>query len=206
MKNLVVLSFALLVLSTLTACGASSSPSEDVSNDAKNESVVQPEAGTETLPSDEGPSAPEASEGWTMEQKNAMKSAKSYLDYSGFSHTGLVEQLEYEQYPHDVAVWAADNCGADWDAEALESAIGYIDYSGFSYSGLIDQLTYEGFTPEQAQYGADNCKADWNAEAAESAKSYLDYSAFSRAELIDQLLYEGFTAEQAEYGVTAAGY
>ncbi len=142
---------------------------------------------------------------WTETQKNVMSKAKSYLAYSGFSYTGLIEQLEYEKFAHEDAVWAADNCNADWNEEALESAKSYIDYSGFSYTGLIDQLEYGGFTTEEATYGADNCGADWNAEAAESAKAYLKYSSFSRDGLIDQLEYEGFTHEQAVYGVDQTG-
>jgi len=145
------------------------------------------------------------SSGWTVTQKNVMASAKSYLNYSGFSYKGLIEQLEYEKYTHEDAVWAADNCNADWNEEALESAKSYIDYSGFSYTGLIGQLEYEGFTTEQATYGADNCGADWNEEAAEAAKSYLSYTSFSRDGLIDQLEYEGFTHEQAVYGADQNG-
>lgn len=150
-------------------------------------------------------SEPEESEGWTVEQQNAMATAKDYLDYSGFSYNRLISQLEYEGYSTELATWAADNCNADWDAEALESAKDYLDYSAFSYNGLINQLEYEEFTTEQATYAADNCGADWNAEAAECAKSYLDFSSFSRDGLIDQLEYEGFTYEQAVYGVEQNG-
>lgn len=143
---------------------------------------------------------------WTTSQKNAMAKAKSYLDYTAFSYTGLVEQLEYEKFSHEDAVWAADNCNADWNEQAVLKAKSYIDYSGFSCTGLIEQLEYDGFTTEEATYGADHCGADWNEEAAESAESYLNYSSFSRQGLIDQLLYEGFTQEQAEYGVSQNGY
>lgn len=38
--------------------------------------------------------------GWSTEQKNAMATAKSYLAFTGFSHDGLIDQLEYEGYPH----------------------------------------------------------------------------------------------------------
>ena len=143
--------------------------------------------------------------GWTINQKNVMKCAKDYLKYSAFSYTGLIEQLEYEQFSHEDAVWAADNCNADWNEQALLSAKSYLNYSAFSYTGLIDQLEYEGFTTEQATYGADNCGADWFEQAAKCAESYLEYSAFSRAGLIDQLEYEGFTTEQATHGVDATG-
>lgn len=142
----------------------------------------------------------------TTGQTNALQSAKSYLDYSAFSHDGLISQLEYEGYSTEDSTYAADNCGADWNDQALKSALSYLDYSGFSYSGLIKQLEYEEFTTEQATYAADNCGADWNAEAAETAQSYMDYSSFSRSELIDQLKYEGFTEAQAEYGAATVGY
>lgn len=142
----------------------------------------------------------------TMGQKNALKSAKSYLSFSAFSYSGLIEQLEYEKYSREDAVFAVDNCGADWFEQALKSAKSYLAFSAFSYTGLIEQLEYEGFTKEQATYAADNCNADWNEQAAKSAKSYLSFSSFSRGSLIDQLEYEGFTHEQAVYGVTANGY
>lgn len=142
----------------------------------------------------------------TTGQKNALDSAKSYLKYSAFSYDGLVKQLEYEKYSNEDAVYAADNCGADWDEQALKSAKSYLEYSAFSYKGLIEQLEYEGFTNEQATYGADRCRADWNEQAVKSAESYLKYSSFSRDSLIDQLEYEGFTHEQAVYGAGANGY
>ena len=136
-------------------------------------------------------------------QENALKQAKSYISHSAFSYNELIEQLEFEKYTHDEAVYGADNCGADWNAEALEQAQSYISHSAFSYSELYDQLIYGQFTSEQAQYGVDNCGADWNAEAVEQAESYLSHSSFSREELYDQLIYEGFTPEQAEHGVSA---
>jgi len=97
--------------------------------------------------------APDA--GWTTEQKNAMALAMSYLSFSPFSHDRLVEQLEYEKYSHESAVWAADNCGADWSEQALSKAKEYLDTSAFSYTGLIEQLEFEGFTHEQAVYGVE---------------------------------------------------
>lgn len=142
----------------------------------------------------------------TTGQKNALRSAESYLRFTAFSYEGLIDQLEYEQYSHEDAVFAADNCGADWNEQALESALSYLDFGAFSYSGLIGQLEYEKFTTEQATYGADNCGADWNEQAAKSAESYLEFMSFSRDGLIDQLEYEGFTYDQAVYGVEANGY
>lgn len=89
----------------------------------------------------------------TMGQKNALASAKSYLKFSAFSYTGLVNQLEYEGYTTEEATYAVDNCGADWYEQAAKCAESYLKYSSFSRDGLIDQLEYEGFTSAQALYG-----------------------------------------------------
>ena len=135
----------------------------------------------------------------SLSKQNALKSAKSYLKYSAFSYLGLIEQLEYEKFPYEDAVYGADNCGADWNEQALKSAKSYLKYSSFSYSGLIEQLEYEKFTSAQAKYGVDNCGADWNAEAVEAAKDYLDYSGFSYTGLIEQLEYECVVKEDGSY-------
>ena len=91
----------------------------------------------------------------TVGEKNALKTAKQYLEYTPFSYEGLVKQLEYEGYTHSQAVYGADHCGANWKQEAVAMAKRYLEVSSFSYQGLIDQLEYEGFTHEQAVYGAD---------------------------------------------------
>lgn len=137
----------------------------------------------------------------TRGQKNALQSAKDYLDISSFSYQGLIEQLEYEKYSHEDSVYAADNCGADWNEQAVKTAKSYLDTSSFSESGLIEQLEYEKFTHDQAVYGVNNCGADWNEQAVKTAKSYLDFMSFSKDELIEQLEYEGFTHDQAVHGV-----
>lgn len=142
----------------------------------------------------------------TTGQKNALSKAKQYLNYSSFSYSGLIEQLEYEKFSHEEAVYAADNCGANWNEQALAKAESYLDFSAFSYKGLVEQLKYEKYTDEQATYAVDNCNADWNEQAALKAESYLSFSSFSRNGLIDQLEYEGFTHEQAIYGVEANGF
>lgn len=87
-------------------------------------------------------------------EKNALNKAKSYLNYTAFSYSGLVEQLEFEGFSNSEAKFGADNCGANWKEQAAKKAKQYMDYSSFSKKGLIDQLEYEGFTSEQAEYGA----------------------------------------------------
>jgi hypothetical protein len=85
---------------------------------------------------------------------NAIDSASSYLDYTAFSRTGLIDQLEFESYATEDATFAVDSLKVDWKEQAVESAKNYLDYSSFSLQGLIDQLVFEGFTYEQASYGA----------------------------------------------------
>ncbi len=90
----------------------------------------------------------------TVSQQNAVRAAQSYLNYTAFSHDGLVAQLEYDQFSNADAVYGADNSGADWNAEAAKSAKQYMSYSAFSRGGLITQLEYDKFTEAQAEYGA----------------------------------------------------
>jgi hypothetical protein len=89
----------------------------------------------------------------TVSQRNAVRTAKDYLDYSAFSRKGLIEQLEYEGFSTEDATFGVDHITVDWNEQAAKAARAYLDYSGFSRGGLIDQLEYEGFTPSQAAYG-----------------------------------------------------
>jgi Host cell surface-exposed lipoprotein len=89
----------------------------------------------------------------TAAQENAVETAAAYLDYSGFSRSGLIDQLKYEGFSKKDAEFAVDVIGVNWNQQAVRVAKGYLDYDSFSRSGLIDQLEYEGFTPEQAEYG-----------------------------------------------------
>jgi len=50
----------------------------------------------------------------TLGEKNAAKKALDYLAYTPFSYSGLVEQLKFEGYTHEEAVYGVDKCGADW--------------------------------------------------------------------------------------------
>lgn len=90
----------------------------------------------------------------TVSQKNALTKAKSYLNYLPFSRDGLIEQLEYDQFSYEDAVYGVDNSGANWNEQAAKKAKSYIDYLPFSRGGLIDQLKYDKFTQSQAEYGA----------------------------------------------------
>ena len=96
--------------------------------------------------------------GATQGETNALTSAKSYLDVMAFSYSGLIYQLEqFEGFSHSEAVYAANNCGADWNEQALKKATEYLSVMKLSRNVLIEHLiSIEGFTREQAQYGAVN--------------------------------------------------
>lgn len=91
----------------------------------------------------------------TTGEANALASALNYLSFSGFSKSGLIEQLKYEGYTDSEAKYAVENCGANWKEQAAKSAKTYLEVSSFSRDGLIEQLEYEGYTHEQAVYGAE---------------------------------------------------
>ena len=199
MKKIIAFLFAVI-------CLAGCVSKEEGTIAEKTEDIAVVTTTEETDPAIQTTEAPAMIDTATVGEKNALRKAHSYLDFTAFSYAGLIDQLKYEGFTDGEAAYAAENCGADWFHQAQKKAVSYLDYAAFSYTGLIDQLEYEGFTSEQAAYGADNCGADWNEQAERKAASYLEFSAFSRQGLIDQLEYEGFTAEQAEYGVTQNGF
>lgn len=142
---------ALVVVIVILALpfGGSDDTKESESKSTETTETTKPEKLTETS----APAKTETKPTETMGQKNAVRKALSYLDYSAFSYSGLINQLEYEGFSTEDATYGADNCGADWNEQAARKAQDYLDYSSFSRDGLIDQLKYEGFTAEQAEYG-----------------------------------------------------
>ena len=93
---------------------------EDIKPPETEKSISDSEGKAETKP--EQTTTPEHEKSATTGEKNALKKAQSYLSFSAFSYNGLIGQLEYEQYSHDEAVYAADNCGADWNEQAVAKA------------------------------------------------------------------------------------
>lgn len=100
------------------------------------------------------PPPPDPSASESVSQKNARRKAESYLEFTGFSRRGLIEQLEFEGFSNADATYGADAIGADWNDQAAKKAESYLEFTSFSRSGLIEQLEFEGFTREQAEYGA----------------------------------------------------
>jgi Host cell surface-exposed lipoprotein len=88
-------------------------------------------------------------------QENAVRKAQEYLRQDNFSHKGLVEQLEYDQFSADDAEYAVSSIPVDWNAQAAAKAKSYVKQDAFSHEGLVEQLEYDGFTASQAEYGVD---------------------------------------------------
>ena len=104
--------------------------------------------------------APAFAQSLTGPQKNAVRSAKQYLDMQGFSRAGLINQLSSDAgdgYKVADATVAVDSLNADWNKQAERSAKQYLDMMGFSCKGLIEQLSSsagDGYTKDQATHGA----------------------------------------------------
>lgn len=140
-KRMLVMAFAMSISVAFSACGGGTA--EEPTTEVVESTETTEEVATEA--------EPETNE--TMGQKNAVRKAKDYLAFMGFSHSGLIEQLEFEGFSTEEATYGADNCGADWNEQAAIKAEEYLDTMSFSRDGLIEQLEYEGFTAEQAEYG-----------------------------------------------------
>lgn len=96
----------------------------------------------------------------TGPQRNAVRSANSYLSMTGFSRDGLIKQLSSpygDSYSLADATAAVDSLSGDWNAQAVRSARQYLSMMGFSCNGLIEQLSSDAgdkYTRSQATYGA----------------------------------------------------
>lgn len=91
----------------------------------------------------------------TSGQANAREAAANYLDFTGFSHKGLVKQLVFEGYSQKDAEYGVKAQHADFKKQAALSAKNYLDVSSFSRSGLITQLKFDGYTQEEAEAGVE---------------------------------------------------
>jgi len=145
---------------------ASEEQQEDTKSneEVEEEPVTEEEDPEETVVEEEQPEQPEEEKeepkepeepSLTLSQQNAIGAAESYLNYTAFSKSGLVEQLEFEGFSKEDATFAVENIKVDWKEQAVKSGENYLDFSSFSRTGLIEQLEFEGFTTEQATYAVD---------------------------------------------------
>ena len=141
-------------------------------------------------------------------QANAVRTAKDYLEYSGYSRKGLIEQLqEGDGYTLNEATAGVESLDVDWREQAIRTAKDYLEYSGYSRKGLIEQLQEgDGYTLSEATIGVESLDIDWREQAVRSAKDYLEYSGYSRKGLIEQLQEcDGYTLSEATYATQNFG-
>lgn len=156
---------------------------------------IKPGSNVDETPQDE----------YTVNQRNAIRKAETYLSVMPFSRSGLIAQLKYEGFETADATFGVDNVGANWVVQAELKAAQYLNLMAFSRSGLITQLKTEGFTELEATTGVDNIEVDWFIQAELKAAQYLKIMPFSKSGLVAQLVAEGFTEEEAEHGVDSTG-
>jgi Host cell surface-exposed lipoprotein len=137
----------LAVAAVVTMANVFSGTDSDSMRETYEEVGAGLNGGTADVPTTDAPSQ------FSVSEENAIGSAESYLDFSAFSRSGLIDQLEYEGFSTADATTAVDSITVDWNEQAAKSAESYLEFSTFSRSGLIDQLEYEGFTAAQAAYG-----------------------------------------------------
>ena len=125
---------------------------EKSSTNTISESPEGNEKSALTTPSTDPATVSEQS-GSTENEQNAVKRASSYLNYSAFSYSTLVDKLKSEGFTQEEADYGASHCKADWSEQAAKKAQEYLDSSSYSHQELIDKLLSEGFTQEEADYG-----------------------------------------------------
>lgn len=145
----------------------SMSPSAAASDVEGNSTVIasEPTAAPEKLSPAVEPQESTPSVGLFGPQANAARSAKQYLDMTGFSRRGLIEQLSSDAgsgYDLADATAGVDSLTVDWNEQAARSAKQYMDMTAFSCSGLVEQLSSDAgskYTEAQARFGAQQAGA-----------------------------------------------
>ena len=75
------------------------------------EPETKPEIEPEPEPKPEPEPETEIETETTLGEKNALRKAIDYLDYTAFSYSGLIEQLKYEGFTHQQATYGAEAVG-----------------------------------------------------------------------------------------------
>ena len=144
-----------LGLLALPLSGDDTSEFERLVNDTKKMTVDYPSLDAER----EAEAATQTPSLRRDDKDAALEAAHGYLKLDGvsLSYEMLIDQLVYEGYSEDTATYAADNCGADWYAQAVKAAQFIKDLQGsdLDYDTLVYFLEIDGFTDDQAVYGAD---------------------------------------------------
>jgi hypothetical protein len=168
-RNLGIVVGVLLIVGIGRAIASSSSSNNNLTADTTTASspAVTTAATAKATAAATAKAVPAAPAGPTLtnQQQNAARSARQYLNFTGFSRQGLIDQLSSpyaDKYAVQDATIAVDSLNVDWNAEAVQSAKSYLKFTAFSCQGLIDQLDSpygDKYTVAQATYGAQQAGA-----------------------------------------------
>lgn len=91
-------------------------------------------------------------------RQDAVELAQELLRVVPLSRQGLISMLRMDGFSEAVAVYAADNVGANWNTQATRAAQLFINtWPGLSRIGMIDILVHiEGFTRAQAEFAVNS--------------------------------------------------
>lgn len=136
-------------------------------------------------------------------QKYALTKAASYFKSSQYSKKQLIEGLEYESIPHDAAVFAAENCKADWKEQATITAKTILAAGGYTEEELEDSLRYYYFTDEEIEYALKNVNADYYEQAVYDACFYKYNSGlkYDKATAKERLESSGYSDKAVSFAI-----
>ena len=109
-------------------------PNVEAEETATKEEVKEEEPVAEE-PVAEEPAEPEM----TLSQKNAIQTAKDYLDYTAFSKKSLIEQLGFDGYTTEEATFAVNSIG---EASGRHFHCAFLHYIEFLVGNTIHPLSY----------------------------------------------------------------
>lgn len=164
-KWIIIIFIGLIIIGVIFGDGSEQQESTEIKITEENsENQVESNSSEQALVEQEEVVV-EESESLTRPQKNAVRSAEQYINMTGFSRDGLIEQLSSSAgsgYEVADATVAVDSLNVDWNEQAVRSAEQYLDMTGFSCDGLIEQLSSSAgskYTVDEATHGAQQAGA-----------------------------------------------
>lgn len=116
---------------------------------------------------------------YTTEQAAAIKKAKEINKEAAYSRQALIWELEDYRFSREVATFAVDNSGIDYNTNAARSAKSLLEYDYYSKDGLISRLKGLSYNESEAIKAANKYDKDefWIGQAVGyMEKEYPEYS------------------------------
>lgn len=140
MKKFFALMLALAMVLSLTACGSSSSSTDDAGNDAATSTPA--ESGTEADGDTSAPSGTDSERTQLIVGFDAAFPPYGYLDDASGDYIGF--DLSLAQAVCDYYGWELVKQPIDWDSKDMELSSGAIDciWNGFTMNGRVEEYTW----------------------------------------------------------------